>query len=118
MPEKKDTKMVKLYGDSSMPLEQRIEKVFDVASLLRQDMQIAMLSMVESEEAVKADCLDEWMAAKNNDVRKAIIQRELVQNDEYQSARLDYRRARDDYQRTLLEIQRLKLLVALHGGGR
>lgn len=92
-------------------LAERIETAFDKARQSKAVMQQSYREIEAAEETAKMDNLDEWTGAKNNDVRRAIILRELAQDDDYHNARKAYQGARDTYRLDLLEIKRLELLV-------
>ena len=93
-------------------LEERIEAEFDRAIAAKSDMQTNASKIADSEETAKMDNLDEWTGAKNNDVRHSIVLRALAEDEDYHTARQGYRAARDRYRLAVLEIERLKLLVA------
>jgi hypothetical protein len=94
----------------------RIEAVFNAAVAAKRNMQASANDVAAAEETAKMDNLDEWVGAKNNDVRRSIILRELDDDEAYYVARQLYRDARDSYRLALLEIERLKLLVAWERG--
>lgn len=107
-------------------LSERIENAYDVAVEAKRTMQVEQSIMADEEQSAKMDNLDEWTAAKNNDVRRSIIERELGEPGGvdgapslYWTARRAYIGARDRYRLALLEIERLRLLVeaAKAGGG-
>lgn len=93
-------------------LTARIEAAFDSAIVCKSRMQAEANDIAAAEETAKMDNLEEWTAAKNNDVRRAIVLRELADDEGYHASRKIYRAARDDYRLALLEIERLKVLVA------
>ncbi len=97
-------------------LAERIEAAFDEAVGAKRRMQINLRGITELEETAKMENLDEWVGAKNNDVRRAIVLRDLAEDEDYDRARFEYDNARDRYRLALLEIERLKLLVALEAG--
>lgn len=92
-------------------IHERIEAAFDTAINNRTKMMDAQASMQRAEETAKMENLEEWTQAKNNDVRKAIILRELADDESYHEERANYERRRGLYRLDLLEIERLKLLV-------
>ena len=94
-----------------MKLEDRVNEAFDDAIRFRAAMQSAWRAMQQHEETAKMENLEEWVAAKNNDIRKAIVLRALEENHEYQTWRSQYADARDDLKLALLDIERVKLLV-------
>lgn len=100
---------------SERSLSERIEAAYDEAISQRERMLEAQGEIRRAEENVKVEHSEEWAGAKNGDVRKVLLAEWLAHDDPYVQARIYYDRARDSYRLYLLEIERLKLLVALEG---
>lgn len=97
-------------------LADRIEAAFDRAIKSKSLMQYSQLTMRLISDDAKLEHRDEYAGAKNNDVRAVLLHDWLQDELEYWAARKNYDEARDDYRLALLEIERLKLLVALERG--
>lgn len=97
-----------------MTLNERIETAFDEAIEHRWLMLEARHQISNKEANAKVEHRDDWAGAKNNDVRKVLLEEWLANDDVYWQARLAYDKARDEFRVALLEIERLKLLVALN----
>ena len=103
---------------SALTLSERIEAAYDRAVGARRTMQIEQTVMADEEQSAKMDNLEEWTAAKNNDIRRAIVERALGEPNGvegapslYWNARRAYTDARNEYRLAHLEIERLRLLV-------
>lgn len=92
-------------------MDNRIKETFDNLVESREAMMAAQGAMEDLEETAKMDNLNEWVAAKNNDVRRAIILRELSDNNEYHAHRRAYRDARDAFKLARLEVERIRMMV-------
>lgn len=92
-------------------LSERIEAAYDRAQEHRAGMQLALWNMEGREQDAIERLGDEWINARNNDVRRALVGRALREDAAYQEARQSYRSNRDSYKLVLLDIERLKLLV-------
>ncbi len=97
-------------------LAERIEAAFDDAVRAREAMFNARATTEAREANAKLDHADDWASAKNNDVRAVMLASWLHDDDVYQRVRAEYEEVRDTYRLSLLEIERLRLLVALEGG--
>lgn len=102
--------------EGAVTLNERIETAFDEAIRHRRAMLEARYEVSNKEANAKLEYRDDWAGAKNNDVRRVLLEEWLAGDDVYWQARLAYDKARDEYRVALLEIERLKLLVALGGG--
>lgn len=98
-----------------MTLTERIEAAFDAVIASKAQMHEALYFMDLAEESARMDNIEEWASAKNNDVRRAIVLRELADNEDYHAARTRHRDNRDGFRLGMLEVERLKLLVAADG---
>ena len=105
---------------SALTLSERIEAAYDRAVEVEDHMQTLARQIELQEETAKMDNLEECTAAKNNDIRRAIILRALSEDEGYHVARSTYAVARNRYRLAHLEIERLRLLVeaAKVEGGR
>lgn len=99
-------------------LAERIEAAFDEAIEARSVMLYASRNLEDLRAQAKLEHADEWASAKNNDVRAVLLAGWLEEDDAYGKAVLEYQEGRIGFRLALLEIERLKLLVALEGGGR
>lgn len=98
------------------PLAERIEKAFHEAIVTRRHMELARWQIQDTESKAKAEHADEWSGAKNNDVRAVLLAGWLSGDEDYTEARQIYRESKLEHRLALLEIERLKLLVALERG--
>lgn len=102
---------------SERSLPERIEVEFNQVVDAKAQMQFRAGQIHLAEETAKTDNLEEWTAAKNNEVRRAIVLSVLADDEAYHEARSVYQEARDRYRLALLEIERLKLLVEARKAG-
>lgn len=93
-------------------MEQRIEAAWDEAISQRSAMMAAETVMQNSEETAISDLGEEWANAKNNDIRKALVRDALAGDEGYQEARVGYRAARNVYRLKMMEVSKLRDLVA------
>jgi hypothetical protein len=98
-------------------LSERIEAAYDEAKAYRGRMFLERGEIEEREENAKIKHSQEWASAKNNDVRRVLLQEWLDGDAEYLHASQQYHIARNAYRLALLEIDRLKLLVELAKAG-
>lgn len=99
-------------NDERRTMEKRIELAWDEAIAHRARMIEAQHALADVEETAKMDNLDEWVGAKNNDVRRAIVLRALADDVEYHEARVAYRNEKDAFKLAMLHIERLRMLIA------
>ena len=95
-----------------MTLAERIEAAFDEAKACRETMLDAGRNLEEMRAGAKLDHAEEWAGAKNNDVRAVMLAGWLEEESGYGKNVVEYQEGRDGYKLALLEIERLKLLVA------
>lgn len=103
---------------SGRTLTERIEAAWDEAIETRSVMLYASRNLEDLRAQAKLDHADEWAAAKNNDVRAVMLAGWLEEDDYYGRSVLEYQEGRMGFRLALLEIERLKLLVALDGRTR
>lgn len=101
-------------------LEHRIEAIYEAAIGFRAQMDMARSTMHELEMAAKLDHgeerKEEYVKAKNGEIREMMLAEWLALDGEYQEAAQDYRTAKIQYRQCLLNIERLKVLVAARAG--
>lgn len=93
-------------------MEQKINEVFDRVIGAKRLVQTAAYAIKSQEMDARMENLDEWIQARNNDVRQAIIDRALANDQDYWSDRVQYENARDEYELAMLEVERLRVLIA------
>jgi hypothetical protein len=98
-------------------VEETINKAYDRAVQRRLEMAFRGSEIQDAEETAKMDNLDEWVAAKNNDVRRAIILRALADDERYHENRKMYRASREDLRIALINVERVKTLIAGYRAG-
>lgn len=113
-----------MHGEDAYPanapaedLETRIESVFDEAAATRRMMIEHQREVLRLEADAKLEHRDEWAGAKNNDVRAVLLAEWLAENEEYRENRGNYDTAREEFRISMLEVERLRLLVAARGVG-
>lgn len=98
-------------------MEKEINAVYDRVVRLRLDMAFRSSEIQDDEETAKMDNLEEWTSAKNNDVRRAIILRALADDEHYHANRKQYRAMREDLRIALINVERVKTLIAGYRAG-
>lgn len=92
-------------------MEKRINEQFDILSKAKSVAFDSQRTMDRIAENAKMENLDEWVAAKNNDVRHALILRALADNEEYHAARKTLLDAQHVVEVTELEVKRIRYLL-------
>lgn len=101
----------------SLSLAERIERAYNEVCEQKRIMQKTLREFRGWEAATKLEHGEEWAAAKNDNVRKVLLDGWLEEDLDYQKARDSYESHRDRYRLALLEIERLKLLVEARKAG-
>lgn len=110
---------LQITGDrKGLPLITRIEETFDALIVSRQAMDEYGREMRDQETDAKLSHEDEYVGAKNGEVRSVLMARWLSEDGEYQEARHKYLDARRDMRLATINVERLKLLVAADGFAR
>lgn len=100
----------------SKSLRERIEEAFDALIETRSAMDEHARDMQDAEMDAKLSHEDEYISAKNSEVRQVLMARWLAEDGEYQVARSRYLDARRDMRLATVEIERMKLLIADRNG--
>lgn len=93
-------------------MKDRIERAWNEVIKHRAAMMTAAAVIEQAEENAKMENREEWANAKNNDVRKTIVLRELAGDPTYQAARVKYKDERNMYKLEMLEVERLRMLIS------
>lgn len=108
--------LIQISSAQEMPLEERIEATYHSASGFRAQMDMALNTMRDKQMAAKLDHgeerKEEYVKAKNTEIREMMMADWLSMDGEYQEAVEDHRTAKIQYRQCLLNAERLKLLVA------
>lgn len=90
--------------------------MFDGAIIARQALHEAQNLLDDMTVVAKLTLGDEWLYAKNNDVRHLLIERHYSESLPYAQAKDDYRQSKLALRIALLEIERVRLQVQAGGG--
>jgi hypothetical protein len=91
-----------------------INEPYDAAIESRQQMEQAASTMREKQMNAKLESEEreeEYVKAKNNEIREMLMAKWLAEDEEYQQASEDYRAAKTAHRCALLNAERAKLLV-------
>jgi hypothetical protein len=89
----------------------KINETFDELIAAKRRLQQSSNEISDIERRTKMENLEKWVDAKNNDVRRAIIEEALEEDERYQSERNRRRIARDEFRIAWLEVERHKLVI-------
>lgn len=93
-------------------LTEEINAAYGRLTAEKESMQIAWHEMSDAEETAISDLGDDWVLAKNNDIRKALVREKLAEDESYQTSRKKYRGSRDAFRLAQIEIERIKTNIA------
>jgi hypothetical protein len=106
-----------MIEEREKPLALRIEETYDARTTQEAIMNMAEQSMQDAELRVKLANKDEYVGAKNNEVRAVMMAEWLSSDEDYQEALEDYSIAARKAKRAELHAKRLRLLVDLARAG-
>lgn len=92
-------------------LEVRIESTFDELVMERRLMLEAEREISLKETNAKVENMEQWIAAKNGEVRSSLLAKWLEGDDEYWTYRKTYDDSRKNFRVGLLEAKRFELLI-------
>ena len=99
-------------GFAAEDLEVRIESAFDELAMHRRLMLEAQREIQLKETHAKVENIEKWVAARNGEVRSAMLAEWLQEDEEYWRQRKAYDESRKDFRVGLLEAKRFELLIA------